>query len=159
MSYDCDFVAEADDGGFESRLKARLIRIAALAAGDEPRRLDKIVALAQEALADRQDMVMEVVYGVGNHTSNTSSMWHEALRVAGAIGTGQWSLGALDKRTGAEIAPFLEAAVADMVARPEVYRAMNHENKWGTYETTLCYLESCLRGARRFPNAVFNVDK
>lgn len=83
------------------------------------------------------------VYEVGNHTSNTSRMWGHA---------GCW-LGDLDGQRAGDWVDCLEAAVQNMRANPDTYRAMNPENGWGSYESALDYMQRVLDACRAYPDA------
>lgn len=89
---------------------------------------------------------------IGNHTSNTSGMWHEALKATGK--GNDWGLRCLEGKTGREIEARLAEAVRDMEARPEHYQKQNPPNGWGSYETALDYLRKCLAGARKWPSGI-----
>lgn len=73
-----------------------------------------------------------------NFTSNVSRMW----RTAGA------DLAEFDGKPTAECTPILEAAIAEMRANPDKYRAMDSPNGWGTYDhlmPRLDYLLACMK--------------
>jgi hypothetical protein len=70
-----------------------------------------------------------------NYTSNVAPMW----RKAGA------DLKAFDGKTAGECAPVLAAAIERMEAEPDVYRAMDSPNGWGTYDRLLPRLRELLR--------------
>lgn len=84
-----------------------------------------------------------------NYTHNVTPMWREA---------GVYE--ALYKSEGkkaAEIITALERGIADMEARPEVYRVMNPENGWGSYDTALIWLRKVLAACRVHPDTVVGV--
>lgn len=83
---------------------------------------------------------------IGNHTSNTTGMWREALGCP---------LRDLSGKLGSELIPQLERAVADMrdPARREVYQAMNPPNGWGSHTTATNYLDEILAACREHPKA------
>lgn len=84
-----------------------------------------------------------------NHTSNTSHMWS----AAGA------DLAEMDGLTAGECIPMLERAIADMVARPDVYAAMNPPNGWGSNESCVKFLASLLAFFRKAPRAKVVVSR
>lgn len=49
--------------------------------------------------------------------------------------------------------PCLESGIAKMKADPELFRTFDPENKWGSYDDFLPWLEKLLEACREFPNA------
>lgn len=68
---------------------------------------------------------------IGNYTSNVSGMWTEALG---------YRLADLKGKAARDCIPDLQRAVADMIADPGRYEAMNPPNGWGSYDGALDYL-------------------
>lgn len=62
-----------------------------------------------------------------NFTSNCAKMW----RHAGA------NLADFDGKPAGECGPILDAAIARMLADPDIYRAMDNASGWGTYDQLL----------------------
>lgn len=56
------------------------------------------------------------------------------------------------------IAP-LEAGIAVLEADPEKFRAMDPENKWGSYDTFLPWLKRYLEACVRYPDAEVRVSR
>lgn len=78
-----------------------------------------------------------------NHTSNTAVMWREAgcdIATFHGAGAGTFRVA-------------LEAAIADIEARPGHYAQWNPPNKWGSVDSTLEFLRDLQDGCRRFPDA------
>lgn len=84
-----------------------------------------------------------------NHTSNTARMWREA----------GCDLAEFHMKTGAELAAALGPALFEMRVRPTHFSQWNPENGWGSYSTTMAFLEQLLDGALRWPNAVVHVSR
>lgn len=84
-----------------------------------------------------------------NHTGNTAVMWREA----------GCDLAKFHMTTGAELARVLEPAVQDMRLRRTHYSQWNPENRWGSYDTTIKFLEEILDACERWPAAVVHVSR
>ena len=83
-----------------------------------------------------------------NYTSNVSAMWrHAGVELLDFHG-----------RPARKLTPHLAAAIEQMEANPETYRAMNPENGWGDYEGCLDFLRHILKWGRAFPEATFFVS-
>ena len=65
---------------------------------------------------------------------------------------------ALDHRKGKDCIDWLDAAIADMKAKPEEYRKLNPPNGWGNYEGALEVLERLSTWCREVPEAVVVVS-
>jgi hypothetical protein len=83
-----------------------------------------------------------------NYTSNCAPMWHRA----GA------DLATFHGKPASECLPILEAAVAAMCADPEVFKAMDPPNGWGSYETLLPRLVDLADAFRKHPKATVQVS-
>lgn len=84
-----------------------------------------------------------------NMTSNVACMW----RHAGA------DLAEFDGRKAGEVYPLLVDAVAEMLANPGTYRAMNPPNGWGSYETCVEFLRQLAVDFGAHPNATVSVSR
>lgn len=82
-----------------------------------------------------------------NYTSNCAPMW----RKAGA------DLAQFDGKTAGECTPILAAAIEAMESEPEVYRAMDPSNGWGSYDTLLPSLKKLLEGLQQNPHMLVGV--
>lgn len=100
-----------------------------------------------------------ILVEIGNHTSNTSRMWHWAY--AQAVGRPEARIQETDRRPVAEVAEDLTKAYGVMAINAEMLRQWNPPNGWGTYESALSYLgdiaEACNR-FRKVPDAVLRWD-
>lgn len=67
-----------------------------------------------------------------NHTSNTVQMWREA----------GVDLAYYDGKSAALLEVPLGIAIANMKERPKAFREFESDNGWGTYESTLEFLEA-----------------
>lgn len=65
-----------------------------------------------------------------NMTSNVSPQW----RLAGA------DLAEMDGKPACEVKLMLATAVRNMLSEPEKYRALDPENGWGDFDSTVKYL-------------------
>lgn len=93
--------------------------------------------------------------GCGNYTSNVSPMWRAALQDA----TGEpMRLSDLDGKSGCHAAPILRHAVLIMADEPTRFRAMEPENKWGSYEGAMHYLVQIADWCLRHPKATLRVS-
>jgi hypothetical protein len=90
--------------------------------------------------------VMDV--DVGDQTYNTTPMFVEA------VGN---RLRDFDKQTCDEVAPKLLVGIIKMVHAPDIYRAMNPENGWGSYEDALRYLVDMYKACLEHPNSIVRV--
>lgn len=82
-----------------------------------------------------------------NMTSNVGPMW----RKAGA------DLADFEGKKAGTVVSVLDAAVAQMKAQPDEYRALNPSNGWGTYEGCLEFLEELRDTCAANPNATVRV--
>lgn len=84
-----------------------------------------------------------------NYTTNCAPMW----RAAGA------NLAEFDGKPAGECAEILRDAIAELVANPEKYRAMDPENGWGSYDSLLPALRKLLEGFDEAPRAIVRVSR
>lgn len=87
--------------------------------------------------------------GPGDYTSNVSGMWAHALG---------YSLSDLDGKKAGDCTADLKRAVADMIANPAVYEAMNPPNGWGDYAGALEYLRDLRDACVAHPKATVDVS-
>jgi hypothetical protein len=104
--------------------------------------------LAQEACPTCGCAEHEVFWR--NITHNVHAMW----RLAGVSAALYESAG----RKAAEIIPELEAGIADMEARPEVYTPLNPANGWGNYAGALNFLRSVRDACLQSPKATIRIS-
>ena len=91
-----------------------------------------------------------------NYTYNVSSMYYRAFD-DGSITTNVKGIRRLEKLSGGEAKPLLENAIKDMKEKPDIYKILNPENKWGNYEGALSILEQLLKWAEYAPKAIFHI--
>lgn len=84
-----------------------------------------------------------------NHTSNTAGMWDKA----GA------TLRDWEGITASNAEPMLTAAIAEMEANPDTYRAMEPSNGWGSYESCINFLKSIRDACREHPRCTLNISR
>jgi hypothetical protein len=97
--------------------------------------------------------------GVGsldaNHTCNTGNM------IAVASGAAEYTEGTTPSgwngKRAAEVAKICWEAIRELRAKPDDYRKYEPENKWGTVETAIEFLEIVLTGCLRAPQATVRV--
>ena len=91
------------------------------------------------------------VADIGNMTSNVSPMWTKAIGRR---------LSECEGMTGADLAPLLEAAIADMddPSRRREYEALSPANGWGSVLGARDYLYDILVACREHPKAVFHAS-
>ena len=56
-----------------------------------------------------------------------------------------------------DLAPILSKGIATLKSNPEKYRMYEPENKWGTVESTIKFLEDIHRNCIEYPTAVVEV--
>lgn len=100
-------------------------------------------------------MSYDVLIGAGpryqaNYTSNIYPIWFEA--------TGGGSLRDLNGLTAAAAALIIERVLVALRAGPDRYVALEPENKWGTLETFIPWLENLLAAAKAHPRARVSVS-
>ena len=100
-------------------------------------------------------MSYDVLIGAGpryqaNYTSNIWGIWNEAS--AGG------SLRDLDGLTAAAAAAIIERVLAALRAEPARYVALEPQNKWGTLDTFIPWLERLLTAAKAHPRARVSVS-
>lgn len=93
----------------------------------------------------------------GGYTHNTNGMVKAAADAAG-IACERW-LDLLDGSTGAAAAGPLEAIVAELHQRPDVYEAMNPENGWGDRAGITALLAAMALASQGRPDAVWRVAR
>lgn len=86
-----------------------------------------------------------------NFTHNVTNMWSEA----GIYDALYMSEG----KTAGEVLSALRQGLADMEARPAIYRAMNSPNGWGTYRHALPWLRTLVAAFEAHPLATIHVWK
>ena len=83
-----------------------------------------------------------------NHTCNTSMMIKE---VCGATPS-EWN----GQKCG-HLYPIIMGGAAILKAKPEDYRKFEPDNKWGTVETTIKFLEKIAENCKKYPTAIIEV--
>lgn len=84
-----------------------------------------------------------------NHTSNTAGMW----RAAGV------DLAAYDQQPADRLRDALGEAIIELRRNHQVYRRMDSPNGWGTYDTTLAFLERLHRHCVTHPNTTIRISR
>lgn len=86
-------------------------------------------------------------YFSANHTSNTAGMW----RHAGC------DIAEFDGKLASELGASLKVAIDAMRANPGLYKPMEPDNGWGTYESTLKFMINVLLACESNPDAEVHV--
>lgn len=86
-----------------------------------------------------------------NYTYNVSPMFRRAFGDDDGIRS-------IHERECRDAAPMLRDAIADMVASPNSYRAMNPENGWWDYEGALDFLRWILAECTKHPDAFVEIS-
>ena len=86
---------------------------------------------------------------LGDYTWNTGPMFFKA-----SGGTNLSNLNGLEARDAARV---LDAALVEMTAHADEYRAMNPANGWGDFDTFREWLQKILEACREMPDAVLCV--
>lgn len=84
--------------------------------------------------------------GDWNYTHNTSRMIYDVLGGR----EGPW-YATLDGASGEEGGVYLNRIITGLEAEPEKFRAMNPENKWGSYDTLLPVLREMRAMSTEWP--------
>ncbi len=107
--------------------------------------MDQAMSLDLALQIDTGGPELAEVWSGWNYTHNVGPMYVVTL------GT---TLGKfLEGKTAEESLPKLREMVAHMEDHPEVYRPLNPENGWGSYETLLPALMELVEAAARHPKA------
>ena len=61
--------------------------------------------------------------------------------------------------TASDIIHLLEKGLADLKARPEYFKQFEPENKWGTYDGFVPWVEKYLAACKENPEAIIQVDR
>lgn len=89
-----------------------------------------------------------------NYTGNCSQMWDEA-----GIEIRKYAYRDDEHAAKAKnLIPDLERAVTTMRDDPERFRAMEPENRWGSYGGALAFISSILAACREYPEALVYVS-
>lgn len=84
-----------------------------------------------------------------NHTSNTAAMIKE---VCGSYPS-QWN----GKRCS-DMLPVLTDAIKELQLNSDKYRCFEPDNKWGTVETTISFLDRICVNCAKYPSAILEVS-
>lgn len=87
---------------------------------------------------------------IGNHTSNTSKMWNDAMGKP---------LYELDGIMAEDAIWHLERGIKNMKDSPEYFKEMNPKNGWGNYDTALKYLEDILTACKEHPKTKIEISR
>ncbi len=90
----------------------------------------------------------------GNITHNLVRMAKEAY-----IYNVLWRPEEVGIETAAQVIPVLREGINHMKLRPDVYRAFNPKNGWGTYEDFVGWCEEVLKACEKFPDAKVRVSR
>lgn len=83
----------------------------------------------------------------------SSNITHNLAPMFGAAGVYEILWHGDGLRAG-DVLPKIRVAIADMVARPEVYRRHDSPNGWGTYANAVPWLARVARACEEHPDAV-----
>jgi hypothetical protein len=83
-----------------------------------------------------------------NHTYNTSGM----IKTVCGSAPSEWK-----GMNGKDLIPVLAKGILALRSDSEKYRELEPENKWGTVESTIEFLEEIERGCRSYPNEIIGV--
>ena len=61
--------------------------------------------------------------------------------------------------TASVLVRFLESGLADMRARPEVYKEYNAKNGWGTYDDFVPWIEKLITACKQYPDAIVEASR
>lgn len=86
-----------------------------------------------------------------NYTHNVTNMWKKA-GVYNALYNSQG-------KKAKDIIKVLERGIKRMKAKPEIYKALNSDNGWGSYETALPWLIKVLEACKLTPTAKIDISK
>lgn len=84
-----------------------------------------------------------------NHTSNTRAMW---------IAAG-CDIAAFDGCSAAALSTAAYEALTLIALRPDAYRHMEPDNKWGTVESTKDFLRAIAEAGKKYPRTTVRVDR
>lgn len=88
-------------------------------------------------------------HDVGNLTYNLQPMFTEAF--------GTYWKDELNGNNGSACTPLIEEAIKKMETDPDTHRALEPENKWGTYESGLEFLKQMLEDCKTYPNMYVSI--
>jgi len=83
-----------------------------------------------------------------NHTSNTAPMWKKA----------GCDLAKFDGKPASELTKPLLLAMNKMVQDESHYRSLDAPNKWGTYDSTLDFLDAVWNACLLFPDEIIRIS-
>lgn len=95
------------------------------------------------------DIHLEMTVDIGNYTSNVAPMWTKALG---------YRLADLHTKTADDALDDLRRAVQHMQDHPDVYRALEPSNGWGSYDGALDYLRRLLDACTTHPEAMIRIS-
>ena len=85
---------------------------------------------------------------VGNQTYNTTPMFSKCIG---------HRLRDFDGQNAGEVAPKLLEGILNMTESPDIYRAMNPENGWGSFDGALHYLATFYKACIENPDTIVRV--
>lgn len=104
------------------------------------------------------DVSLSVISSTEVYDANIT---HNLARMARAAGIYEavWRPEENDIHTAAELIPHLEAGIERLRQYPDVFRQYDAENKWGTYNDFLPWLERYLEACRVYPSALVTASR
>jgi len=103
------------------------------------------IELEIDAGGDRMESLWD-----SNMTYNVSPMFYDAFEM-------ETGFRGLDRMRTTEAVPILERAIKKMRADPDKYKAMESDNKWGTYDQALGFLKAVLYHCHKYPAATIRI--
>jgi hypothetical protein len=80
---------------------------------------------------------------------------HNLTEMADAVGIYKpiWRPKECGIKTASDMIPYLTDGIAELKREPEKYRELEPDNKWGTYENFVPWLERYLAACEEYPDA------
>ena len=91
----------------------------------------------------------------------SANITHNCGRMAELAGIyeGLWRPDEISVTKAAQLIPLLRDGLAKMRATPEVFRAVEPENNWGTFDQFLPWIERYLAACEENPDATISVSR
>jgi len=106
-------------------------------------------------------MSLDVCLITENEEVYSSNITHNLATMADEAGIYEvlWTPNEIGKTKASELVELLEEGLADLKERPDHFKKFDAQNKWGTYEQFVPFVEDYLNACKEHPDAKVEVSR
>lgn len=95
------------------------------------------------------------------HEAFSAHITHNLNRMADAAGLyyALWHPEEKQYKTASDIIPVLEMGLGNLETHPDIYKKLNPDNGWGSYESLVEFVREYLEACKKYPDAKLEVSR